>query len=164
MYKIDLKDAYLCASLHKDSQNLGRFLWVGNLCEFLCLCFGLGPALKIFKKLSKIPISVLRRLMIRVIVYLNNLFILGNSMNEILMARDSVIFLLQYLGFVINMKKCVLDPAQGKEFLGFIANSQILTLPLPVEEIGKTKDQCVRFHKASEVSLLDLTKIIGTLS
>ena len=163
MCKIDLKDAYLCASLHKDSQKLVRFLWVGKLWKFLYLCFGLGPAARIFTKLSKIPILVLRRLVIRVIVYLNNLLTLGNIMNEILMARDSVIFLLQDLGFVINMKKCVLDPAQGKELLGFIVNSQTLTLPLPAEEIGKTKNQCVRFHKASEVSLLDLTKVIGTL-
>ena len=50
--------------------------------------------------------------MIRVINYLDDLLILGNSMSEIFMAGDSVIFLLQHLGFIINLKKCVLDPAQ----------------------------------------------------
>ena len=80
------------------------------------------------------------------------------------MARDSVIFLLQHLGFVINLKKCVLDPAQEISFLGLIVNSQTMALSLPAEKIGKIKDQCLRLYKASKVTLLDLTKLIGTLS
>ena len=71
--------------------------------------------------------------MIRFIIYLDDLLILGNSMSEVFMARDSMIFLLQHLGFLINLKKCVLDPAQEKKFLGLIVNSQIMTLSLPEE-------------------------------
>ena len=100
---------------------------------------------------TKVPISVLRHLMIRVIIYLEDLLILGNSMNEIFTARDSVIFLLQHLGFVINLKKCVLDPVQEKEFLGLIVNSQTMTLSLPKEKIVKIKDQCLSLYKTSEV-------------
>ena len=85
-------------------------------------------------------------------------------MSEIFMARDSVIFLLQHLGFVINLKKCVLGPSQEIEFLWLIVNSQTMTLPLPAENIGKLEDQCLRLYKAWEVSLLDLTKLIGALS
>ena len=48
MCKIDLKDAYFNIPLHKDSQKLVRFLWAGNLYDFQCLCFGLGPAPRIF--------------------------------------------------------------------------------------------------------------------
>ena len=92
-----------------------------------------GPVPTIFKRLLKIPISALKRLMIRVIIYLDDLFILGKSMSELFMARDSAIFLLQHLGFVINLKKCVLDPVQEIWFLGLIVNSQTMTLPLPKE-------------------------------
>ena len=74
--------------------------------------FWFGPVPTIFKKLLKIPISALKRLMIRVIIYLDDLLILGKSMSELFMTRDSAIFLLQHLGFVINLKKCVLDPVQ----------------------------------------------------
>ena len=31
-------------------------------------------------------------------------------------------------------------------------------------QVGKIKDQCLRLYKASEISFLDLTKLIGTLS
>ena len=164
MCKIDLKDAYFSVPLHKDSRKLVLSLWARNLYEFLCLCFGLGPAPRIFTKLLKVPISVLRRLMIRAIIYLDDLLILGNSMSEIFTARDSVIFPVQHLGFVIKLKKCVLDPVQEIEFLGLIVNSQTMTLSLSKEKVVKIKDQCLSLYKASEVSLLDLTKLIGTIS
>ena len=81
-------------------------------------------------------------------------------MSEIFMARDFGIILLQHLDFMINLKRYVLDPAQEMEFLGLIMNSQTMTLSLPVE---KTKDQCLRLYKASKISFLDFTKLIGTL-
>ena len=74
--------------------------------EVLCLCFGLGPTPWIFAKLLKVPISVFRRLVIRIIIYLDASLILGISMTEFFMERDSLIFLLQHLGFIINLKKC----------------------------------------------------------
>ena len=57
----------------------------------------------------------------------------------------------------------MLDPAQELEFLGLIVNSQTMNLSLPEENMGKIKDQCLSLYKASEVSLHDLTKLIGTL-
>ena len=85
-------------------------------------------------------------------------------MSEIFMARNSVIFLLKHLGFVTNLKKCVLDPVQDIEFFGLIVKSQTMTFSLPKEKIVKIKDNCLSLYKALEVSLLDFTKLIGTLS
>ena len=39
-----------------------------------------------------------------------------------------------------------------------------MTLSLPEEKIGDIINQCMSLYKASEVSLLDFTKLIGTLS
>ena len=69
-----------------------------------------------------------------------------------------MIFLLQHLGFVISLKKCVLDPGEEIELLELILNPHAMTLSLPNEKIVKIKDQCLSFYKASEVSLLDLKK------
>ena len=62
MYKLDMKDAYFSVPLQQSSRNYVRLSWSGNLYEFFCSCFGLGPATRIFTKLLKIPISVLRRI------------------------------------------------------------------------------------------------------
>ena len=62
--KIDLKETYFTVPLNKNSQKFVRFQWSGNLYEFHCLCSGLGPAPRIFTKLLKVPIALLRRVSI----------------------------------------------------------------------------------------------------
>ena len=96
--KIDLKEAYFSVSLNKNSQKFVGFQWSGNLYEFLCLCFGLGPAPRILTKLLKVPIALLRQVNIRIIIYLDDMLLIGSTLPEILMARDTLIFLLQHLG------------------------------------------------------------------
>ena len=62
MCKMDLKDAYFSVPLSPRSRKLVRFQWKGILYEFLSLAFGLGPAPRVFTKLMKVPISILRKL------------------------------------------------------------------------------------------------------
>ena len=130
--KSDPKDNYLCVPLNKQSRKYVRFEWEGSLYEFLCLCFGLGLAPRLFTKLIKVPVFILRKLYIRIIVYLNDFLILGKTLEETILSRDTVIYLLQNLGFVINLKKSVLHPTpQRIEFLGMIIDSVEMTMSLP---------------------------------
>ena len=57
------------------------------------------------------------RLNIPIIIYLDNMLLIGHTIEEVLMARDAVIGL-QQLGFVLDLKKSVLTPTQRIEFLG----------------------------------------------
>ena len=66
----------------------------------------------------KIPISVLRRLNIRLVVYLDDLILLGQNKWEVEMARETTIFLLQQLGFVINFKIVCDDPINNDGVFG----------------------------------------------
>ena len=75
--KIELKDAYVCVPLHQKHRKYIRFCWEGPLYEFLCLCFGLGPAPRIFTKVLKIPIAILRRINIRIILYLDDMLLMS---------------------------------------------------------------------------------------
>ena len=45
--------------------------------KLLRLMLGLGPALRIFTELVKIPISILRRFKIRLIVYMDDVLLMG---------------------------------------------------------------------------------------
>ena len=130
MCKLDLKDAYFSIPLNPASRKFMRLISSAKLYEFLCLCFRLGPAPRIFTKLLKIPVSVLRRLNIRIIIYLDDMLLIGHKIEETLMAIDTVIFLLQQLGFVLNLKKPVLMPTQRIEFLGVTVDLLIMTLSL----------------------------------
>ena len=135
--KIDLKDAYFSVPLCMSSRKFVRFAWSGNLDEFLCLCFGLGPAPRIFSKLLKVPIALLRRLNIHLVIYLDDILLMGRTLEEILMSRDTVNFLLQHLGFVINLKKSVLKSSQQIDFLGLKVDTHTMTLALTEKKIKR---------------------------
>ena len=160
MCKLDLKYAHLSVPLNNVSRIFFRFLWSGKLYEFLCLCFGLGPAPRIFTKLLKIPVSVLHRLNILIINYLDKMLLTGHSVEEMLMARD----FLQQLEFVLNLKKSVLTPTQKVDFLGVTLDSFIMTLSLPEKKVSKPQKQYLELLQKTQVLILELTKLIGLLS
>ena len=84
LIKIDLKDTCFGILLDKNSKKNIRFQWEGNLYEFLCLYFGLGPAPPIFTKLLKIPITLLRRIDVRIIIFLDDILVMVQMLKEIL--------------------------------------------------------------------------------
>ena len=112
MCKIDLRNAYFIKPINQKYRKYLKFKWEGTLYEFLCLCLGLCPAPLIFIEITKVPISLLRRPNIRLIVYLDDMLIMVRSVQELIFHRDNVIYLLQNLGFVLNLKKSVLGPSQ----------------------------------------------------
>ena len=92
--KLDMKDAYFSVSLHQSSRNYVRFSFSGNLYDLLCLCFTLRPAPRIFKKLLKMLMPLLREINVSIIIYLDDMLIMGQTMRETLMSRKTVTFLL----------------------------------------------------------------------
>ena len=83
LIKIDLKDAYFSIPLDKSSRKYIRFQWEGNLYEFLCLFFDLGPAPLIFTKLLKFPVALLRRINVRIIIFLDDMLVMAQTLQEI---------------------------------------------------------------------------------
>ena len=164
MWKIDLKDAYFSVPLHKESQKYIRFQWKGRLYQFLCLCFGLVPAPRIFTKLMKVPISLLRRLNIRLIVFLDDILILAKTFQEAEMTRNTLIFVLQHLGFTINFPKSMWKPVQLILFLGVEVDSLELKSSLPKEKMENIVSQCQDLLKAKTVTVRELTQLVGRLS
>ena len=61
LVKIDLKDAYMTVPIWHKHQTFLRFLRTDNMWEFACLSFGLASAPRVFTKLLKPVVSVLRR-------------------------------------------------------------------------------------------------------
>ena len=163
MVKIDLKDAYFTLPLHPDSQRYVRFKWKNLIYQFICLCFGLGPAPRLFTKLMKVPMSILRKLGIRLIIYLDDILIFGSSQEEIEMARDTTLYLLENLGFVINQAKSVLSPSTVMEFLGVVINSVTLTMSLTEKKITSLTKLCTQALQKQIMSLRDLSRLVGKL-
>ena len=60
---------------------------------------------------------------------------MGWILQEIMATRDTLIFLLQNFGFVINLKKSILHPGKQLEFLGLQINTEETTLSLSEEKM-----------------------------
>jgi len=71
------------------------------------------------------------------------------------MARDTLVYLFQQLGFVINLKKSILKPVQKIEFLGLET--------LPVEKVTKLKLKCKKLMQNPITTLGEVASLIGTL-
>ena len=130
-----------------------RFQWEVNLCEFLCLCFGQGLAPLIFTKLLKIPIAFLRRINVRIIF-------LAQTLKEILQPKETLIFLLQNLGFVINFEKSQVTPMTKREFLGLVINLVNMTLAIPQEMVLDIQNKCMQLTASPKCTITEITKLL----
>ena len=78
--------------------------------------------------------------------------------------RDSTLWLLQHLGFVINWKKSVLHPAQSMEYLGFVISSIEMKLFLPPGKMSQVVQDCKDLILERSASVRTLSQIIGKLT
>ena len=74
---------------------------------------------------------------------------MGQTIEEILMSRDTLTFVLQSLGFVINLKKSVLQLSPQMEFLGLIRH---LTNDYFHEKIQKIVKHCQELYQNSQTT------------
>ena len=163
MCKIDLKDAYFAVPLHSSSQKHIRLKWKGNVYQFLCLCFGLSSAPRVFTKLMKILISVMRKLNVR-LIFLDDILIMASPKKKLIQARDTLIFPFETLELLVNKNKSVLHPCQILQFLHVEINSKEMSVSLPQEKKDKIISQCQGILIEKLVSIKELTQVLDCLS
>ena len=92
------------------------------------------------------------------------MLILSHTIREAHIYRDTVIYLLQILGFIINIKKSILHPCHKIEFLGMEIDSIKMTFSLTPEKVQKVVKTCQNLLRSHSTTLLDLTRFVGLLS
>ena len=124
----DLKSAYLTIPVAKKFRKYLRFYYGNKLMQYNSMCFGLSPAPYYFTKIIKTILQNLRQSGIRIYGYLDDFLILGKSKEECLSALKKAICLFQNLGFIINETKSVLNPTRIITHLGFVLDSNSMTI------------------------------------
>lgn len=163
MTYVDLKDAYYLVPIAKSDRRFLRFIFEKKLYQFTCLPFGLNRAPYTFTKLLKPIVSHLRERGVLLVIYLDDLLILGDSYEEC--SRNTLITrqLLEKLGFIINGKKSNTTPSTKRKFLGFIYDSERMNIKLPEEKASKTAQKIEKFSKMSHCTIREFAGLIGTL-
>ena len=96
---------------------------------------------------------MLIRLNVLLILYLDGILIIVRSQQELIAARDALIFLSQNLGFLINFEKLVLHSYQRIEFLGIVVDSRVMTLTVPPEKVNAMIKHCQLFPSREQVTV-----------
>ena len=144
MIKVDLKDAYLTVPIHASHRKYLRFSWNGTDFQFKVLPFGLSTAPRTFTKIMRPVTAKLREQGLRLIVYLDDILLMAESPQDLHCHTQILVSLLQDLGFILNTKKCVLEPTRRIEFLGFLVDSRTMKLFIPQEKVDKIKKSVAR--------------------
>ena len=102
----------------------------------LCSSLSAGSCPTVFTKITKlIFVHIRQNLVIRCVMYLDDILIFGRTKSDCLQKAKKVMILLQELGFTINIKKSILEPTQQIEFLGLILSSIQIKVFLPEPKV-----------------------------
>lgn len=160
---VDLKDAYFLVPIQKSHRKFLRFSHDKVLYAFTCLPFGLASAPYAFTKIIKPVIEYLHSRGVTCVSYLDDFLVLGVSNIECSKNIQIVTNVLQTLGFIINRDKSVLRPSTQFRFLGFIFNSNSMTIELPREKRQNIGNQIKRYLKYHSCTIIEFAQLLGLL-
>lgn len=163
MSTIDLKDAYFLLPIAKIHRKFLRFQFAGKLYQFNCMPFGLNCAPLVFTKLMKPVIRKLREQNLTSVIYLDDLLLIGKSFSDCKNNVQTTIKLLVSLGFIVNHEKSKLQPKLQQKFLGFIYNSESMTVFPPSEKREKVRNLVKQFSSKNQCKIREFASFIGTL-
>ena len=162
--KLDLKDAYFTVPIDQEHRKFLRFVVDEIQYQFTCLPFGLSCAPWAFTKVLKPVAAFLRSLGVRLIVYIDDMLVIGKSPAEVVDHVGALSVLLEGLGFVINREKSITTPSQQIEFLGLRVDTFTMTLSLPGHKIRMIRGEAIQLLRQGSISARKVAQFIGKLN
>jgi hypothetical protein len=120
MASIDLRHGYYSVPIASEHRKYLRFRWRGKIYQYTCLANGLASAPRLFTKLIKNnnKYAKLRRLGYKNSGYIDDSFLLGDTMSECSDNVKDTVSVMEDVGFIIHQQKSVFVPTQNIVFLG----------------------------------------------
>ena len=164
MAVLDLKDAYYSVPINPQHRKYLRFKFKDTLFEFTCLPNGLASAPRVFTKVIKPVIAILRSKGYLLVIYIDDILLLAATPLELSQAINDTISLLRSLGFTIHDTKSVTTPTQLVNFLGFVLNSQNMTISMVPGKADMIKSKChTLVHMQGPVQIREVASVVGLM-
>ena len=167
MTSVDLRHAYVHVGLATQERDLFTFQYDQQWYRYRVMPFGLNLAPRVFTKIVKAAASLVRKLGVRIVIYLDDSLIMAKTKELCLRHTALWIRILQMLGFVINLPKSALEPSQLRDFLGFLVNSVVMSFALPDAKRGQILAHCQRYLSPGAnhpYSARELARTMGMLT
>ena len=163
MSSVDIKDAYYSVPIHDYFQKFLKFEWRGKFYKFKVFANGLAPCPREFTKLLKPVISELRVNGIELVIYIDDILTTGKSKEECIKNVLEICNFLTNLGFVVHPVKSNLEPQKSITFLGFVIDSEKMTVTLTDDKKDKIKLLCKNLLHKKGVKIQQLAEVVGNL-
>ena len=161
---VDLTDAYYSVPLNKSAWRFVRFVWRGRTYEYMTLVFGLASSPRVFTKVLTVVVLFLRtEFGICIVGYIDDFFIQAADPETCRLHTEIAILVLHICGFEVNFSKSALIPCQRAEYIGFIFDSQYMSVSLPEEKLVKLVSRCSAILSRNGCSADELRSLVGTL-
>ena len=171
--KLDIKDAYYSfpiEEIEEFHQKLLKFKFEGKLYVFLALPNGYSEGRRKFTKLLK-PLLATLRIQRRILVasYIDDLITMNITLESCINNILKVMEILMSLGFVIHPSKSEFIPSKTIEYLGFVINTEDMTIRLTNANNIVIFNLCTslwstRSWSTNSCPIRDVAKLLGKFS
>ena len=159
---LDLDHAFFSIAMHRSCWKYLCFDFEGVRYCFVALVFGLSCAPRIFTKMLKVPLSVLRLRGVKCSAWLDDIFFASSSFSSSSRELSSSIAFLESLGFIIKPAKSHLTPSQSISHVGFVWDSVSFSVSVPPSKVEALQSLCSS-ALSSPITVRFLARIIGTM-
>ena len=160
---LDLRDAYFHVLIHPRFRPWLRFTWSGRIFQFRALPFGLSLSPWVFTRVTRELAIVLRRRGIRVRMYLDDWLVLAQSCATCREHTSDVRRTAESMGFVLNLDKSDLTPAQSFDYLGMTIDSRSMSVRPGAKRLKHLADLLAQLRCLHSASARQLTALLGMM-
>ena len=160
---LDLRDAYFHVLIHPKSRPWLRFTWANRIFQFRALPFGLSLSPWVFTRVTRELAIVLRRRGIRIRMYLDDWLVLSQSRDSCLDHTLEVRQTAEELGFIINLEKSELVPAQSFVYLGMLIDTRSMSVRPGDKRLRHLLHLLTQLRSQSWASARQLAALLGSM-
>ena len=161
--QLDLKDAYFHVPIKKAYRKYMRFTANGVIYQYKALPFGLSIAPRVFTKILKPILGMLRKAMIRVHAYLDDWILRLHSLLIAPQTAITVTQLLRSLGWLINFPKSCLHPRDLFEFIGLEWNLRGNAIKPRLEKIHQLRSDVKVAQPGKRIKAKKMASLVGVI-
>uniref|UniRef100_A0A0C9RT30 TY3B-I_1 protein n=1 Tax=Fopius arisanus TaxID=64838 RepID=A0A0C9RT30_9HYME len=164
LVRIDLSNAYYHIPVVRNHRSLLRLSYNGELYQMTSLPFGLSSAPHTFAMVSNWVAETLRAQGVRVVVYLDDFLLASQNRATAHSQAIQAMKRLEFLGWHVNLNKCILEPCQELDFLGLTWNTVENRMSLPVKKARKIHLLSEELKSSGVCRLKQLQTLLGHLN
>lgn len=161
MASIDLCNAYHTIPIHQDYTKYLKFQFDNQVYQYLVLPQGFRDSPRIFTKILKPVLAVLRQKGLISSVYIDDFYLQASGYEECVKNVTITKDLLISLGFELS-EKSIYEPTKKLQHLGFVLDSTAMRVYLSKEKKKHVLDVAKEIAEKKLITIRELAKLIGT--